>query len=385
MRRKTYSGQATLTREYPKMHNMSENTPGDRGDAFKDAVTNWFSRAVPDRSQNQCFNLPVILATDIGLRREENQDRVAALRLSAGQNSQPIIAVVVADGMGGMRDGAKCATLAVASFFQALVRHRHQGLEQRAAAAVAHANDSVYNFAGGRGGATLSALLFDVGAPPVIINLGDSRIYAFGRGEKVERLTVDDSLEEAVGGHGRELLQFVGMGPGMKPHIRTVPANVSDLALTTDGIHYIEPETFANVLFHAPDSKAATDRLSALARWCGGHDNASMALVDMKALSSPAARRQDGGIQVWDPFSTMVMSWIRDVAEAPWPKTSDVPEASFLDENLATPSRPSKSRKSTRSTVKKAAKNQKPPQSEVQLKIQIEQSTDAKDADDDSR
>lgn len=135
-------------------------------------MANWLSRAVPDRAQNQCFDLPAILATDIGLQREENQDRVAALRLSARQSSQPIIAVVVADGMGGMRDGAKCATLAVSSFFQALVCHRHQGLEHRAAAA--HANDTVYAFAGGRGGATLSALLFDAGALPIIINLGDN-------------------------------------------------------------------------------------------------------------------------------------------------------------------------------------------------------------------
>lgn len=367
------------------MQNISETAPRDRGDAFKDTVTNWLSRAVPDRSQNQCFNLPVVLATDIGLQREENQDRVAALRLSAGQSSQPIIAIVVADGMGGMRDGAKCATLAVSSFFQALVRHRHQGLEQRAAAAVAHANDAVYTFAGGRGGATLSALLFDAGAPPVIANLGDSRIYACGKGVKVERLTVDDSLEEAVGGHGRDLLQFVGMGAGMKPHIRTVPPNVSELALTTDGIHYIAADTLADVLFHAPDSKVASDRLSALARWCGGHDNASMALVDLKALSSPAARNQEGGIQVWDPFSTLIISWFRDIVEAPRPQTAEAPDEASLNENPHPASRANKSRKSTRRTTNKASKNQRPPQESVQLEIQIEQSADTKGGDDDSR
>jgi PPM family protein phosphatase len=217
---------------------ISETPPANRGDAFQETVATWLSRPVPERAQNQCFDFPAILATDIGLQREENQDRVAALRLSARQSSQPIIAVVVADGMGGMRDGARCATLAASSFFYALVRHRHQGLEQRAAAAVAHANDAVYAFAGGRGGATLSALLFDAGVPPVIINLGDSRIYACGKGVKVERLTVDDSLEEAVGGHGRELLQFVGMGAGMQPHIRAVPSGVMELALTTDGIQF---------------------------------------------------------------------------------------------------------------------------------------------------
>src|SRR5579871_5639257 len=91
---------------------ISETPPAGRRDAFQETVAAWLSRPVPERAQNQCFDLPAILATDIGLKREENQDRVAALRLSAKQSSLPIIAVVVADGMGGMRDGARCATLA---------------------------------------------------------------------------------------------------------------------------------------------------------------------------------------------------------------------------------------------------------------------------------
>lgn len=364
---------------------ISDNPLGSRGDAFQETVANWLTRSVPDRAQNQCFDLPAILTTDIGLQREENQDRVAALRLSAGQSSQPIIAIVVADGMGGMRDGAKCATLAVSSFFYALVRHRYQGLEQRAAAAAAHANDVVYAFAGGRGGATLSALLFDAGAPPVIINLGDSRVYACGKGVKIERLTVDDSLEEAVGGHGRDLLQFVGMGAGMQPHIRTVSPNVLELALTTDGVHYIEADTLASVLCHAPDLKAASDRLSALARWCGGHDNASMALVDLKALSAPAARNQEGGIQIWDPFGTMVISWLRNIPEAPRPQAAATPKVTPSNESLDPPIRPNKIRKGTNRTSKKTARNQKPSQDEVQLEIQIEKSADAKGGNDDSQ
>lgn len=367
------------------IRSISETQPASRGDAFQETVAAWLSRLVPERSQNQCFDLPVILSTDIGLKRQENQDRVAALRLSARQGSQPIISVVVADGMGGMRDGARCATLAVASFFQALVRHRNQGLEARAAAAAAHANDAVYAFARGQGGATLSALLFDAGAPPVVINLGDSRIYGCGKGVKVERLTVDDSLEEAVGGHGRDLLQFVGMGNGMKPHIRTVPPNVLSLALTTDGIHYIQADMFASVLYNAPDPKAASDRLSALARWCGGHDNASMAMVDLNALLSQAARFQEGGIQVWDPFGTMAISWLRDIAEASRQKTAVVPEVASLGEKRDLPSSSNKSRKGIRPTSKKAAKNPRLPDNDIQLEIHIEASADARDGKDDSR
>jgi serine/threonine protein phosphatase PrpC len=364
---------------------ISETPSASRGEVFQETVATWLSRPVPERDQNQCFDFPAVLATDIGLQREENQDRVAALRISAKQSSQPIIAVVVADGMGGMRDGAKCATLAVSSFFYALVRHRNQGLEQRAAAAIAHANDTVYAFAGGRGGATFSALLFEAGASPVIINLGDSRIYACGKGVKVERLTVDDSLEEAVGGHGRELLQFVGMGTGMRAHIRTVPLGVTELALTTDGIHYIDSDTLARVLFHAPEPNAAAERLSALARWCGGHDNASMALIDLQALSTPAARGQEGGVQIWDPFGTMAISWVRDINETPRPQAVAAPEANPPKADAEKQDAYRKERKGARRPSKKTGQDPRSPKEDVQLEIQIEKSADAKDGDDDSR
>ncbi len=168
----------------------------------QDQIETWLSRSVPGRAINQCFDLPVILATDIGLQRSENQDRVAALRISAKASSdRPMIVVAVADGMGGMRDGSKCATLAMASFFYALIRYRSYEIERRATSSIKYANDTVFRFAGGKGGATLSAVLLDSELQPFIVHLGDSRIYSFGGGAKVERLTTDDSLAEAVGGH----------------------------------------------------------------------------------------------------------------------------------------------------------------------------------------
>jgi serine/threonine protein phosphatase PrpC len=364
---------------------ISEPPPASSGDTFQETVASWLFRPVPDRAQNQCFDFPAILASDIGLQRKENQDRVAALRLSARHGSQPVVAVVVADGMGGMRDGAKCATLAVSSFFYALVRHRHQALEQRAAAAIAHANDAVYAFASGRGGATFSALLFDAGAPPIIINLGDSRIYACGKGVKVERLTVDDSLEEAVGGHGRELLQFVGMGAGLRPHIRAVPSGVVELALTTDGIHYIDADTLASVLFHAPEPKAAADRLSALARWCGGHDNASVALVDLQALSMPVATRLEGGIQIWDPFGAMAISWVREISEAPRPQANAALDDTPPEPDVEKRNEYRKERKGARRSSKKVGQSPRSPKDNVQLEIQIEKTAESRDGDDDSR
>lgn len=179
---------------------------------FQEKISVWLARSAPNRALNQCFDLPIVLATDIGLQRSENQDRVAALRInSKGSGGRPLIAVAVVDGMGGMRDGGQCATLALSSFFFALTLYRGFDLYRRATAAIAYANDQVFKFASGKGGSTFSALLIDHDRRPLLINIGDSRIYAFGGNSPVERLTRDDSLAEAVGGHGRELLQFVGM------------------------------------------------------------------------------------------------------------------------------------------------------------------------------
>lgn len=45
-----------------------------------------------------------MLSSDIGLVRKENQDRVAAL-YTGKKSINPLFAIAVADGMGGMRDG----------------------------------------------------------------------------------------------------------------------------------------------------------------------------------------------------------------------------------------------------------------------------------------
>ena len=280
--------------------------------SFQEKMAAWLSRAGPERSVNSCVSLPVALATDIGLQRTENQDRVAALRISSNANGgRSLVAVAVADGMGGMRDGGKCATLALASFFYALTLHRNHDLQRRAVAAISHANSEVFKFAGGKGGATLSAVLLDQDLRPFIVNLGDSRVYAFG-GEKVERLTRDDSLAEAVGGHGRELLQFVGMGEGMQPHVEAVSLGISNLAITTDGIHFIEAQTLESILSNANELRSAAERLAALARWCGGPDNASSAMIDMKALVAKMRAGGDDGIELWNPSGSLIPIWIRE-------------------------------------------------------------------------
>jgi serine/threonine protein phosphatase PrpC len=357
---------------------------------FQEKIEAWLSRGVSERALNHCFGLSAILATDIGLQRAENQDRVAALRISAKiPSGRPLIAVAVADGMGGMRDGAKCAILALSSFFFALTSYRGYELEKRATEAILNANDVVFRFAGGKGGATLSAVLVDHESRPFIVHLGDSRIYSFGGGANVKRLTTDDSLAEAVGGHGRDLLQFVGMGEGMQPHITPIPSDTRQLAITTDGIHFIDSATLESVLNHSTSLKLASERLTALARWCGGPDNASSALIDLPSLMQEVRNGVDGTVELWDPFGNLTAMWIR--AETPVSSAVDRQVNTDTSENaeVVKQDRPAQASStpehSKRKLPAKKPKRDRQPKKDIQLEIQIERSADSEETDENSR
>ncbi len=360
---------------------------------FQEQIEVWLSRAVPERAVNQCFDIPMVLASDIGLKRSENQDRVAALRIGGkSSGARPFVAVAVADGMGGMRDGAKCAALALSNFFHSLIVHRNLKLEHRAERAISDANNAVFDFAAGKGGTTLSAVILDDDLRPLIIHLGDTRVYAFANGGKIERLTVDDSLEEAVGGRGRDLLQFVGLGTGIQPHIRSVPAGVRHLAITTDGIHSVASSALESILAHAPDLKSASERLTALARWSGGHDNASSAFIDLQAIMQHIHRRNGDGIQLWDPFGTLTTIWITVAGPAPdgrQRQAIDLPKAEAEQESDA--ARPqtavvpklNKEKSPSKRTRKK--KKEDSPGEDIQLAIHIEPTEAPETSDEDSR
>ena len=273
---------------------------------FQEKLQIWLSRHTPERSSNYCFNFPLVLSTDIGLVRKENQDCVAAICI--GQNSikdNSIFAIAVSDGMGGMRDGSTCAKLAISSFFFSLIKNRDSHIKYKAHSAIKYANEKVFDFAAGNGGATLSAILIDKTKEALIVHVGDSRIYSFGKERKVERHTVDDSMAESVGGIGRELLQFVGMGDSLQAHVIHISTENPLFAITTDGIHSVPEVVLEKILNNSENIKQCSERLSALARWCGGHDNASCAIFDLQRFVKSHMDDLGGEIRIWDAYGDL--------------------------------------------------------------------------------
>lgn len=314
-------------------------------------LNHWLLRTTRQSGTNIVPDLPVVLTTDTGLIRQENQDRVAAIRVNSKNNS--FFAIALVDGMGGMRDGSKCAALALSNFLNTLIKCRQLPPLERLETATYEANQAVYQFSRGCGGATLSALLVNpYSKTAYIVNVGDSRIYAsVAEGSKylVSRLTVDDSLEEAVGGRGRELLQFIGMGDGIRPHVKEVPNNAERILVTSDGIHFINQEVLTDIFLNAKEPTDVAEELTMLAKWRGAPDNASLAITNIPQLIESLVTSEETGIEIWDPFSALHIMWMKqesgDVDGASDDYRNLRPSAAVQDESNAkkkTPKRKSK-------------------------------------------
>ena len=128
--------------------------------------------------------------TDRGTVREQNQD---TFHLWKEDNTA---ALLVCDGMGGARAGNVASALAVQAFTEA-IQHSDAQPEARLTAALAQANEQVYQRAHQdpdcRGmGTTLVAALVE-GNVAHIINVGDSRAYYLSQ-NGIRQITIDHSL-----------------------------------------------------------------------------------------------------------------------------------------------------------------------------------------------
>jgi PPM family protein phosphatase len=213
--------------------------------------------------------------------------------------------------MGGMAEGSACASQTIACFFISCISNRHKAPSDRLAIAAQDANRLVYDLYKGSGGGTLSAVLLDSKGGITGVNIGDSRIYSYLE-DRLEQLTIDDTMaglrpKANDGLHARnELLQYIGMGDGMEPHIIESPSSWDLMLLTSDGAHYFDKGVMQMVIQNAKEPAVAARRLVEIAKWCGGRDNASIAVVSPMVVKEHLL--DDAGLtQVWDPFGELQM------------------------------------------------------------------------------
>lgn len=209
----------------------------------------WLLRRTATAGIRRVVSIGAAVATEIGNVRDENQDRAVIAR-GRDKQGQEYAVLAVADGIGGMRDGSMCAAMALGTFLAVLDQHARSGVgdsEEWIRRAAHAANQAVFDRFRGDGGSTLVALVIRSGHPTFWLSVGDSRVYC-ANGKNLRQVSVDDTIAgqlgktPEVGFEQSKLIQFIGMGNELEPHIASIDGERCDtVILTTDGVHYLAP------------------------------------------------------------------------------------------------------------------------------------------------
>jgi len=278
-------------------------------------LTSWFLRRTTHSGVRRVDPLSGAVASDIGIIREENQDRVA---LSRGKDrlGRVFVVAALADGIGGMRDGAECAATTIGCFLGSIfeeAQSKNDDTHQWLLLAVRRTNLMVHNKFRGNGGSTLAAVILREGGLANWLSVGDSRIYS-SKDTALLQLSVDDTIAGQLGKLGQsdidqsKLLQFIGIGESLEPHIEPLDVtSTKAVLLTSDGVHFIAPAPgwLGLVVRHASEPGLCVRRLTELSKWCGGPDNASAAMLNVESAANAGTVPAYSCLEVWDPFGEM--------------------------------------------------------------------------------
>ena len=253
------------------------------------------------------------LATEVGEVRTENQDRVAIAR-GRDKLGQPYAIAALADGIGGMREGAECAALALSCLLSTIATESQSTIDPRnwLLKGIKAANDEVHARQRGEGGSTLAVVLATANGSIHWSSVGDSRVY-HSNGRKLTQLSIDDTIAGQLGrGHEfgfeqSKLLQFIGIGNPLEASVSEIDKSMGgSVFITTDGVHYLDSTPwFGQLIKHASDPGLCVRRLVELSKWCGGLDNASVAMISLGGKLDEGMPLINGCFEVWDSFGEL--------------------------------------------------------------------------------
>ncbi len=226
-------------------------------------------------------------ATDIGPRRQSNQDRAQAM---AAQGL-----FLLADGMGGYADGHLAAELAIDLVAQALLQTPPTEGALRQAITQAHTTITTQaQERQNRMGTTLVALCLN-GPALLGAHVGDSRLYRLRRGQ-LEQLTRDHSYVQLLMDQGEitadqatahpyrhVLSKALGAGGGDQPDVFEDTAQAEDrYLLCSDGLSgVVSPQEMTALLQEHPHSQDAATALVQKALANNTTDNVTVVVVDV--------------------------------------------------------------------------------------------------------
>jgi serine/threonine protein phosphatase PrpC len=258
-------------------------------------------------------------ATDVGLKRENNQDQFLIARLNKSmlitQTSLPIDPehrlcddshgdlMLVADGMGGHAAGECASKMAIENlvermlnqvhwFFQIGVDAEHEFIESLKTmlrATHKRIQEEGRKTASLSGMGTTLTMTYIVWPKMYVLHAGDSRCYLIRDG-MVDLLTTDHTLarrmiesggmkpEDEEGSRWSNVLWNVLGGKSevaLTAEVRSVTLREGDtVVLCTDGLHrHLNDDLLVRVLERFPSSQEACDALVKIANDSGGDDN----------------------------------------------------------------------------------------------------------------
>ena len=290
-------------------------------------LTAWLMRRTAVSGIRRVAPVSAALATEVGEVRRENQDRIAIAR-GRDRLGQPFTIAALADGIGGMREGTECAALTLGCLLSVVAVEAHTSSDPRQwlLHGIHTANDEVHTKQYGEGGSTLAAVLITANESMHWASVGDSRVY-HANGVNLTQLSTDDTIAGQLG-RGAEggveqskLIQFIGIGNPLEASVSETHKSLGGTVfITTDGVHFLDSTPwFGQLVKHASDPGLCVRRLVELSKWCGGPDNASVAMISLGGALDEAMPLVPGCLEVWDPFGELQI-----IGEVPHPMTVQV-------------------------------------------------------------
>ena len=233
--------------------------------------------------------------TDPGKVRERNEDSVVIIDNSNGE-----YLMVVADGMGGHKDGEVASSIAITHIATRFKEISSVGNKEDAInwiqGVVKEANALIYKYVAlhpeseGMGTTMVMALL----TPSFLLlgNIGDSSGYVI-KNNKLHKVTVDHTLvnllvksgeltEEAAKNHPKKnvLMKALGASTNVEMDIFNVELGVQGIFLCSDGLtNMLDDEQIMKVLKEKTSIEEQLKKLIFKANNRGGNDNISIACL----------------------------------------------------------------------------------------------------------
>jgi protein phosphatase len=254
------------------------------------------------KREPKALKVRVLGATDVGLKREKNED--AYLAVGGGQSPEkPSALMIVADGMGGHADGEIASKMAVDIISRELTEAFEKDVipegasDGRLAQILRKANKEIYlegSDGSGRSMGTTCTTAMVFRDRLCIAHAGDSRAYLYRNGS-LSQLTTDDSwvMERVLAGSLTKLqarqhpnrnivTQALGIHEDIDIEVLSIDLRPGDrILLCSDGLHgLIEDDELKNILAGS-HLESTADSLIDRARAYGGDDNITVVLGDV--------------------------------------------------------------------------------------------------------